>query len=170
MRVLSPLFAMAIAAVFLAACAAPTPPAKPGFYQSLARSGAVIDAPAALSMINAYRQNKGLGPLELDAGLTAIAEKEARAMAAADRVSHANDRGNSLVDRLAAAGYAHGDASENVSAGYHTFAEAFSGWRDSRPHNATMLNANATRMGIATAYAPASKYHVFWSLIVAEPR
>lgn len=169
MRPLLPILATAIA-VALAACAGPQPTQKPGFYQSLARNGAVIDAPAALAMINAYRQNNGLGALALDPALSAVAEKEARAMAAADRVSHATDRGNSLDARLAAAGYAHGAADENVSAGYHTFAEAFSGWRDSKPHRATMLHPTATRMGIATAYAPASKYKVFWSLIVAEPR
>ena len=31
-------------------------------------------------------------------------------------------------------------AVENVSAGYHTLAEAFSGRRDSPPHRANMLN------------------------------
>ena len=49
------------------------------------------------------------------------------------------------------------------------FAEAFSGWRDSSPHRANMLLAGATRMGIAAVYTPASKYKVYWSLIVAEP-
>jgi hypothetical protein len=31
-------------------------------------------------------------------------------------------------------------AVENVGAGYHTLADAFSGWRDSPPHRANMLN------------------------------
>ncbi len=54
-------------------------------------------------------------------------------------------------------------AVENISAGYHTLAEAFSGWRDSPPHRANMLNQGATRMGIAAAYAPNSKYKVYWA-------
>jgi uncharacterized protein YkwD len=58
---------------------------------------------------------------------------------------------------------------ENIGAGYHTLAEAFSGWRDSPPHRANMLNGNVTKMGIAAAYAPQSKYKVFWSLILARP-
>ena len=58
-------------------------------------------------------------------------------------------------------------ATENVSAGYHTLAEAFSGWRESPPHRATMLNKDATRMGIAAIYSPKSKYKVFWTLILA---
>jgi uncharacterized protein YkwD len=60
-------------------------------------------------------------------------------------------------------------AVENIAAGYHTLAEAISGWRDSPPHRANMLNADVTRMGIATAYAPKSKYKVFWTLILARP-
>ena len=61
-------------------------------------------------------------------------------------------------------------AVENISAGYHTLAEAFSGWRDSPPHKANMLNRSVTRMGIAAVYAPNSKYKVFWTLIMAAAR
>jgi len=60
-------------------------------------------------------------------------------------------------------------AAENIGAGYHTLAEAFSGWRDSPPHRRNMLLQGATRIGIAAAYAPNSKYRVFWALILAEP-
>ena len=60
-------------------------------------------------------------------------------------------------------------AAENISAGYHTLAEAFSGWRDSPPHRANMLLSGASRMGIAAVYAPNSKYKVFWALILAAP-
>jgi len=60
-------------------------------------------------------------------------------------------------------------AGENVSAGYHTLAEAFSGWRDSPPHRANMLNSSVARMGIAAVCAPASKYKVFWALILVGP-
>ena len=63
-------------------------------------------------------------------------------------------------------------AVENVSAGYHTLAEAFSGWRDSPPHRANMLKSGVTKLGIAASYAPNTKYKVFWTLILAstEPR
>jgi len=60
-------------------------------------------------------------------------------------------------------------AAENIGAGYHTLAEAFSGWRDSPSHNKNMLLTGATKMGIAAAYAPNSKYKVFWALVLAEP-
>jgi uncharacterized protein YkwD len=60
-------------------------------------------------------------------------------------------------------------AVENIGAGYHTLAEAFSGWRDSPPHRANLLKANVTHMGIAAVYSPKSKYKVFWALILAAP-
>ena len=59
-------------------------------------------------------------------------------------------------------------AVENVSAGYHTLAEAFSGWRDSPPHKANMLKNGVTKLGIAASYAPNTKYKVFWTLILAS--
>jgi uncharacterized protein YkwD len=71
--------------------------------------------------------------------------------------------------KLVSGGYGGRMAVENVSAGYHTLAEAFSGWRDSPPHRANMLQNGVTRMGIAAVYAPTSKYKVFWTLILAAP-
>ena len=70
---------------------------------------------------------------------------------------------------LKASGYDAKRAAENIGAGYHTLAEAFSGWRDSSPHRANMLLAGATRMGIAAVYTPGSKYKVYWAMILAEP-
>ena len=64
-----------------------------------------------------------------------------------------------------ASGYPGHVAVENVSAGYHTLAEAFSGWRDLPPHKANMLKNGVTKLGIAASYAPNTKYKVFWTLI-----
>ncbi|MFV0280654.1 MAG: CAP domain-containing protein [Rhodoblastus sp.] len=155
----------------LAGCAdapAPMPRAsqEPAMYRSLAASGAVVDAEAARAMISLYRANKGLGALTIDSGLQAAAQAQARAMAADGRISH--DSHGSLTRRLNAAGYGGNNAVENVSAGYHTLAEAFSGWRDSPPHNANMLARGMKRMGIATAYAPGAKYKVFWALVLTD--
>lgn len=83
-------------------------------------------------------------------------------MAVADKPSQSRTVRNA-IGRL---GYESADA--NLSAGYRTLAEAFSGWRDSPEHNAVMLAPGATRMGIATAYAPGSKYKVYWALLVAK--
>ncbi len=156
------------AALLLAACAGdPLPGTQPSFYRSLAQHGAALDTEAAASMISGYRKNNGLGDVTIDPALTALAEAQSRAMAARNRLDH--NVSGALRERMRKSGYDAASAVENVSAGYHTLAEAFSGWRDSAPHRANMLSKNATRMGIAAVYAPNSKYKVFWTLIMAAP-
>jgi uncharacterized protein YkwD len=141
------------------------PPAQPSFYVSMADERAAVDAATAASMISGYRGNNGLGTVEVDPELMRMAMDHARTMAAKDKVDHA--AGREFTGRLAAAGFDGKLAVENVSAGYHTLAEAFSGWRDSPPHNANMLKGGVNRLGIAAVYAPQSKYKVFWALIMA---
>ena len=147
--------------------AAPPSSGQPTFYQDLAQADAAVDSGAAASMISGYRSNNGLGPVVIDADLTRLAGEQARAMAARDKMDH--DVGRPFHERMRKAGVGSSVAVENVGAGYHTLAEAFSGWRDSPPHRANMLNRGVTRMGIGTAYAPGSKYKVFWALILAGP-
>ena len=152
----------------LAGCAeAPRPlPSEPSFYKDLASYDARVDAGAAREMISLYRSNHGLAPVAVDPGLEAAAQTQVTAMARADKLSH-EVRGN-LGLRLDGAGFTKNAAVENVSAGYHTLAEAFSGWRQSKPHNENMLNPRMRRMGIATAYAPGSKYKVYWALVMTD--
>ena len=145
----------------------PPPPAQPSFYRSLAAPGAALDAPAAASMISGYRHNNGLPAVTLDPNLMAMAQEQARVMAARNTLDHS--AGRSFKERIKASGFDAKVAAENIGAGYYTLAEAFSGWRESPPHRANMLLREATRMGIAAAYAPGTKYKVFWSLVLAAP-
>jgi len=159
--------AMAMLALVGACAGDREPPADPSFYRSLANGGAQLDPAAAASMISGYRANNGLTPVDIDPELMKLAEAQATAMASRDKLDHNVTR--TFSDRLKAQGYRARGAAENISAGYHTLAEAFSGWRDSPPHRANMLLGGATRMGIAAVYAPKSKYKVFWALILAAP-
>jgi uncharacterized protein YkwD len=143
------------------------PKGEPSFYRNLAQAGAELDAAAAASMISGYRANNGLPAVALDPELMRLAQVQAEIMAKRDKLDHG--AGKPFVQRLKASGYDARTAAENISAGYHTLAEAFSGWRDSGPHRANMLLSGATRMGIAAVYTPTSKYKVYWSLILAEP-
>jgi uncharacterized protein YkwD len=149
----------------LAACTARQE--EPSFYRDLAQPGVRLDAAAAASMISGYRTNNNLPAVTLDPALTAMAQAQAEAMAKRDKLEH--NVKTPFVKRLKAAGYDAKVAAENIGAGYHTLAEAFSGWRQSGAHNANMLLNGATRMGIAAVYTPASKYKVYWTLILAEP-
>jgi uncharacterized protein YkwD len=160
---------VAAALVGLVACASDRdpPPVEPSFYNSLASADAKIDSGMAASMISGYRTNNGLSSVSVDPELTKLAQAQAQAMAARDKIEH-----NVLRDfnvRMRSSGLDAKLAAENIGAGYHTLAQAFSGWRDSPPHRKNMLLPGATHIGIATAYAPQSKYKVFWALILAAP-
>ena len=158
-------------AFLLAACVEKPPevPSSPVFYNRLDAAGARVSPETTASMINTYRASRGLSMVTVDPLLNEMAAKQARAMAASGQVGHNVPGGGSFEKRLAASGFNAAIAVENVGAGYRTLAEAFSGWRDSPPHNANMLKAGVTRLGIGTAYAPNSKYKVYWSLVLAKP-
>jgi uncharacterized protein YkwD len=153
-------------ALLLSACASEVPVEQPAMYADMAAPGARLDAVAAASMISLYRQNNGLTGVVVDPDLMKLAEAQSGVMASQNKLDH--DTKAPLAKRLNAAGYPASLAVENVSAGYHTMAEAFSGWRDSPPHKANMLKSGVTKLGIAASYAPNTKYKVFWTLILAS--
>lgn len=161
-------FGTALIALGLAGCA-DTRGTTPPMYQDLSRPGVTVSSGVVVEMVAQYRANHGLGALQADPVLMRVAHEQAEAMAKRGSVNLSLNRDRKLSKRLDAAGYRHKAAAENVSAGYRTIAKAFSGWRDSRQHDAVMRHPTATRMGIATAYSPTSKYKVFWNMIVAEP-
>jgi uncharacterized protein YkwD len=158
--------------LLLAGCAdtaAPPPPpaaSESSLYRSMAAPGASLDAAAARDMISLYRRNNGLGGLTLDPALMEQARAQAQTMAARDKLSH--ELSGSLTARLNGAGFHKSAAVENVSAGYDTMAEVFSGWRQSPPHNANLLAPGMKRMGVAAAYNPKTRYKVFWTLVMAN--
>ena len=124
-----------------------------------------LDPVAATAKLNAYRAEKGLNPLRLDPALTAMAERQARAMAASGTMSH--DVAGDFSSRLAASGIT-STAGENLGEGYMSFDEAFSGWRSSAGHDANLLMPDATRFGIALAKNPNAGYGAYWSMVVAD--
>jgi uncharacterized protein YkwD len=155
-----------VSTLLLAGCASETPVEAPAMYVNMAEPGARLDPVAAATMISQYRQNNLLGAVEVDTELMRLAEAQSQAMASQNRLDH--DVRAPLAKRLSSVGYPAMVAVENVSAGYHTLAEAFSGWRDSPPHRANMLKGGVTKLGIAASYAPNTKYKVFWTLILAS--
>ena len=158
---------LALSVTALAGCEG-QPTQKPAFYNNLARSGAVLDREDARSTISLYRTNNDLSALALDERLNEVAQAYAHDLAAAAAKGRPIKPDGKLKERLTKAGLAGSKARENVSAGYHRFAEAFSGWRESKQHRATMLLTPANRMGIAAVYLPQTKYKVYWVLIVAN--
>ena len=140
---------------------------QPSFYRNLAEGGQ-LDPAAAQSMISGYRANNGLGARDASIRtLMQLAEEHSRTMAARDKVDH--NVGKAFNQRIRGWPFDAKVAVENVSAGYHTLAEAFSGWREFAAAPRQHAQPDVTRMGIAAVYSPKSKYKVFWTLILAAP-
>jgi uncharacterized protein YkwD len=153
-----------LAPLGLAACATEVEPPP----VSQARLAAVrLDLAEAASWLNNYRAKSGLPPLRLDAQLIALAQRQADAMAAADKVSH--DVNGGFSARLAAAGLRAGEAGENVCAGYFSTSEAMAAWARSPEHDVNLRLRSATRFGIALAKSPRSGWGAFWAMAVASP-
>src|SRR5712671_6392917 len=104
---------IAALAVGLAACAGDiAPPEQPTFYRSMASPVAELDATTAASMISGYRHNNGLGAVTLDPTLMQLAQTQARAMAARDKIDH--DVKGEFAKRMKASGFDAKVAVENI--------------------------------------------------------
>lgn len=142
----------ALAAV-LGGCSAPPPrPVQPAFYADLATPGAAFDKVSASEIINAYRARAGVGVLTWDEGLAREAQANAERLAARGDLA---DGGGAVPAGI----------KRSVSGGYHTFADAFSGWRGSPPHDA-VLRAQGSRYAIAALAKPGSRHRVYWVMLV----
>lgn len=153
-------------ALLVAACAGEPQRSTPLDPRNVERLGAVrVDPAAATRILNAYRASRGLSPVRLDPALTAMAQRQADAMVAANALSH--DAAGSFQARVHAAGLDAARAAENLGAGYYSTEEAFTGWRNSAGHDANLRMAEATRFGIALAKDPQTQYRAWWALVIA---
>src|SRR5215467_9023121 len=104
------------------------------------------------SLISQYRKAHGLPAVKVDAELTAVAERQAQAMAKRGVMDH-NVAG---PFSMRMAGVRVGTAGENLAEGTKTWAETMKLWEASAGHNANLLLADATHIGIAVAYSEAT--------------
>lgn len=128
---------------------------------------ATVSSADAAAKISDYRRSRGEGAVVVDATLTAIALRQAQAMARAGKMSHTI--GGSFTTRLGKGGYDALIAAENLAAGPRNLDEALSSWRASKGHNANLLKPGVTQIGIAVAYAPGNRYGNFWALVLGTP-
>ena len=139
------------------------------FTRPLATTAGVVDNDQAARLISDYRASHGLSPVSVDPQLTRIAADHAQLMASSNRVAHVLPGEGSFQQRMAAGGFVASVAAEDIGAGYKSLTAALQGWRDSPEHNANLLRAGVTRIGIAVFNAPDSKYRTYWSLVLAAP-
>ena len=121
--------------------AIPTTPSRP---EPTASNGVAEDV---AEMISQYRHEHGLSTVKTDAQLTAIAERQARAMAASGTMDHSV--AGPFASRVAGAHT--GPAAENIAAGTKTWTETFLMWQAGPGHNANLLQSKADSVGIAVA-------------------
>jgi hypothetical protein len=121
--------------------------------------GVVIAAASTLAhaenmaeTISSYRRAHGLSTVRTDPQLTAIAERQAKAMAA-----------SGIMDHDVAGSFA-----SNIAAGTGTWAETFRMWQRSPGHNANLLQSKADVVGVAVARNEQTRYKTYWAMVIAE--
>ena len=116
------------------------------------------------AMISAYRHEHGLPAVKTDPQLTAVAERQARAMAAAGTLDH--DVAGSFASRIAGADT--DSAAENIAAGTKSWADTLRLWESSPGHNANLLRAGADSVGVAVARNDEARYKMFWAMVIGR--
>jgi uncharacterized protein YkwD len=124
---------------------------SPGLSARMDQPNAVLDSQQAIGLINAYRASNGVAPLTADAGLNGSAQ------ALASQYAQTN----------VAPGKPQALGQMKLSAGYSTFAETFSGWRNN-PADAVGLLAQGSKAGVAVAFNPQSSYGIYWVLVIGN--
>jgi uncharacterized protein YkwD len=126
-----------------------------------------------VNLVNKYRAEKGLAPLRADPYITTASNNYANVLATERAnvagVSHTGPDGSLSEQRLAASGYPGSFCGENLAAGQTNAAEAVNIWKNSPAHNAIMLAANPTEIGVGYFYNPNSYYKHYWVLMTGRP-
>lgn len=116
------------------------------------------------AVLSKYRRTHGLSTVKTDPQLTAIAERQARAMAASGIMDHSvaapfSSRISGVRTSL---------ASENIAAGTKSWAETFRVWQHSSGHNANLLQSKANSVGVAMARNEKTPYKTYWAMVIAD--
>jgi uncharacterized protein YkwD len=127
-----------------------------------------ISAPAFAGdyagQISAFRRAHGLSVVRADSKLSAVALRQAQAMASSGTISHS--AAGSFSSRVAPLRKSR--AAENIAAGFLSFAETLKQWEDSAGHRANLLMPGAKKVGVASVANPRSPYRKFWAMVITD--
>ena len=156
MTKLPAMLATGLVALAVVGCSSFGAPASPGALSAglsarMDQPNATLDSQQAIGLINAYRATRNMPPLVADAGLNGTAQALANQYA---QTGTAPTKPEAL-------------AQMKLSAGYATFAETFSGWRNNAS-DAVGLIAPASKAGVAVAFNPTSSYGIHWVLVLGN--
>ena len=96
--------------------------------------------------------------------LSAVALKQAQAMAASGSISHS--AAGSFSSRVAPLRKSR--AAENIAAGFLSFAETLKQWENSAGHRANLLMPGAKKVGVASVANAGSPYRMFWAMVITD--
>jgi uncharacterized protein YkwD len=130
----------------------------------IAMTATLARAEDMAEMISQYRHEHGLSTVKTDPQLTAIAERQAKAMAASGIMDHSV--AGPFASRVAGAHT--GMAAENIAAGTKTWSETLRMWQNSPGHNANLLQSQADSVGVAVARNEQTRYKTFWAMVIAD--
>jgi len=149
-----------------AAAPAPEPAKAPGPTPSpVIASGNTAFVSRVVELINAARLEEGLAPLSPAPSLMEAAQRQARAMAEADRLSHTAPGGSTMEGRVQAAGYSGWTAlGEVVAAGYASPEEVVAGWLAEPGHRARLLDPAFREIGAGYYYLSSSSFGDWWAV------
>ena len=123
-----------------------------GLSARMDQPGASLSRVEALFLLNDFRRSQGASDIRGDAVLDATAQSLATSYARSGTPPAAPT----------------GIRAIRFSAGYATFAETFSGWRNVPSDAAVLADPGSRRAGLAVAYEPNSTNGVHWVLLLAE--
>jgi uncharacterized protein YkwD len=131
--------------------------------------GVVISVSSAraediIAMISQYRREHGLPAVKTDAKLTAVAVRQAQAMASSGVMDH--DVAGSFASRVS--GTSTVSAAENIAAGTKTWADTLRIWKASPGHNANLLRSDSDSIGVAVAHNENTKYKAYWAMVIGR--
>jgi len=126
-------------------------------------------AGAVVGLVNAARKAAGCPALVPNKVLAAVALDHSRDMATARYFEHASPDGRTPFDRMKKAGYAYGNAAENIAAGQQTAAEVMDSWMHSTGHRANILDCALTQIGVGVYRDPASPFRIYWTQDFGTP-
>lgn len=141
----------------LAACTTMTSQLPAALTARMDTNNPQLDRQAALNLINQYRTANGLNMLTLDANVQVKAQDAAVAYAK-------NGNSQAATKPLNVPG----ETASLTSAGYATFADTFSGWRNSTKDSKVLLNPFASKAAIAVHFDANSTYGTYWVLGLAK--
>lgn len=121
-------------------------------------------------MVNDYRQNHNLPPLTEIDSLDRSAAWQTQDMVKNNSFEHQDSAGRMPPARAKDCGYteAYSQVLENIHAGLgagsETAEDTFTGWKNSRPHNKTMLDSRMVVAGVARKKASNADYDWYWTM------